>query len=407
MTSITSTKEPNRTQTPLLSGDFRRFFDKSDSLTAETSKFFKVSGDRFSDWKWQMTNRVDSSSNLLDLIKLLPEEKEALTSDPRKLSQYPMQISPYYFGLILQLSKKSSEASIPIRLQVIPRSSETISYEYLSADPLKEEGNSPFPGLVHLYPDRVALCISGECPTYCRHCFRRTRFSETGICFDGPLVQRAVEYIKKHPLIRDVLVTGGDPFLALDGDLENMLFELRSIPHLDIIRFGTRTPVTLPYRITPELAELLARYHPIWVNTQFNCVEEITNEAVQAISNLVMAGIPVGNQSVLLKGVNDKEDQMRSLLQKLIAIRVRPYYLFHPHLVSGTQHLRTSIDQGLKIIQSLRGTLSGFAIPTYVVDTPTGKIPIYPDYNTVRDGSDLLMTDLRGNLWREKMAFFK
>ena len=201
-----------------------------------------------------------------------------------------------------------------------------------------------------------------------------------------------------------MLITGGDPFIASDEAIDNLLSRIRAIPHVEIIRFGTRTPVTLPYRVTARLAKILAKYHPVWLNTHFNCAEEITPEAAQAVANLVDHGIPVGNQSVLLRGVNDTTERHINLLRELLKIRVRPYYLFHPHLIEGTEHLRVPVDAGLRLMKSLRGNITGLGIPTYIVDTPSGKVPMMPNHVLGTDGEDLLLEDVRGQIWREKAA---
>jgi lysine 2,3-aminomutase len=239
---------------------------------------------------------------------------------------------------------------------------------------------------------------------YCRYCFRKRRDDEAGLHFNRRIVDRGIAYIAANPAIRDVLVTGGDPFIASDDAILSLVERLRAIPHVEIIRFGTRTPVTLPYRVTKHLADELARFHPIWVNTHFNCAEEVTPEAAQAVANLVNAGIPVGNQSVLLKGINDDPERMMALLRALLRIRVRPYYLFHPHLVEGTAHLRVPVDQGLRLMRALRGNITGLGIPTYIVDTPSGKVPLMPNHVLGSDGEDLLLSDVRGQIHREKAA---
>jgi len=268
-------------------------------------------------------------------------------------------------------------------------------------DPLGEVPHSPVREVVQVYPDRVAFCVAQLCPVYCRYCFRKRRDEEEGLHFNRKIVDRGIEYIAANPAIRDVLITGGDPFIASDQAIISLTERIRAIPHVDIIRFGTRTPVTLPYRVTKKLAQALAKFHPIWLNTHFNCVEEITPEAARAVAHLVDAGIPVGNQSVLLKGVNDSVEKLLALSRALLKIRVRPYYLFHPHLVEGTEHLRISVDQGVALIKGMRGNITGFGIPTFIVDTPSGKVPVMPQHVLGRDGNDLILEDVRGQIWRE------
>ena len=289
----------------------------------------------------------------------------------------------------------------PIRLQSLPRTEE-LTDRYGVADPLLEKEHSPVREVVHLYPDRVAFCVAQLCPVYCRYCYRKRRDDEAGLHFNRGIVDRGIEYIASNPAIRDVLITGGDPFIASDGAIENLLSRIRAIPHVEIIRFGTRTPVTLPYRVTKKLATMIAKYHPVFVNTHFNCPEELTPESKVAVENLVNAGIPVGNQAVLLKGVNDNYERMHALLRGLLMMRARPYYLFHPHNVEGTEHLRPSVETGMAIMRKLRGNITGFAIPSYIIDTPSGKVPITHNHVLGRDGADLILEDVRGEIWRER-----
>jgi len=236
---------------------------------------------------------------------------------------------------------------------------------------------------------------------YCRYCYRKRRDEEVGLHFNRAIVDRGVEYIASNPAIRDVLITGGDPFIASDEAIVGLLSRIRSIPHVEIIRFGTRTPVTLPYRVTRDLARKIAAFHPVYVNTHFNCLEELTEEAKVAVENLVNAGIPVGNQSVFLKGVNDTYERMYGLLSGLLRMRAKPYYLFHPHNVEGTLHLRPSVHEGMAIMKRLRGNITGFAIPQYIIDTPSGKVPVGHNHILGSEGSDLILEDVRGEIWRE------
>lgn len=376
--------------------EFRAFATDPNSLTSRTARAFGVTPETFLSWRWQMRRQVGDEASATAILPLSPEEKDGfeLLKD-----NFVAGITPYYMGLM----NPDASVSCPIRLQAMPRSEEL--YDRVGVkDPLDEVPHSPVKEVVQVYPDRVAFCVAQLCPVYCRYCFRKRRDDEDGLHFNRRIVDRGIAYIASNPAIRDVLVTGGDPFIASDDALENLTARLRAIPHVDIIRFGTRTPVTLPYRVTKALAKRLAQYHPIWLNTHFNCVEEVTPEAMRAVANLVDAGIPVGNQSVLLKGVNDTPERMMALLRALLKARVRPYYLFHPHLVEGTEHLRVPVNVGLKLMRSLRGNITGMAIPTYVVDTPSGKVPLMPDHVLGVDGEDLLLEDVRGGIWREKAA---
>ncbi len=375
--------------------EFFRFCQEKDSLTHRAAGYFKVAPEQFANWRWQMRHQLQSPEEFPPEIALLAEE----TAGFSKLdSLFRAGLTPYYAALM------QNQASCPIRLQAMPRMEE-FSDALGQADPLAERLHSPVKEVVHLYPDRVAFCVAMLCPVYCRYCYRKRRDEESGLHFNRVIINKGLQYIASNSAIRDVLITGGDPFISSDESLEHLVQSLRKIPHVEIIRFGTRTPVTLPYRVTHTLSKMLAKYHPIWVNTHFNCVEELSPEAVQAVTNLVNAGIPVGNQAVLLRGVNDSAEKIMTLCRTLVRHRVRPYYLFHPHLVEGTAHLRTSVKTGLAIMKELRGKLSGYAIPTYIVDTPEGKIPVNYNYILGNDGSDLLLETPRGEIWREKGAW--
>jgi lysine 2,3-aminomutase len=288
----------------------------------------------------------------------------------------------------------------PVRLQAVPRLDE-LNDKIGIEDPLQEVGNSPVKEVVHVYRDRVAFCVAQLCPVYCRYCFRKRRDDEIGLHFNPKIVDAGVKYISENKEIRDVLITGGDPLIAQDGTLENLLRKLRDIPHVEIIRIGTRVPVTLPYRITEELADMLSQFHPLWINTHFNCAEELTPESAAAIDTLLSRGIPIGNQSVLLAGVNDTPERLKSLLEGLVKMRVRPYYLYQAQTVEGTAHLRVPIEKGLDLMRSLRGNTTGFAIPQYVLDTPTGKIPLSPNHVLGRADDDVVLLDLKRKTWRE------
>ncbi|MBP9708002.1 MAG: KamA family radical SAM protein [Oligoflexales bacterium] len=366
------------------------------SLTKKGAKLFQVEEDKFSSWRWQLKNQVQTLADAERIIKIFPAESAGFTQLD---SLFHAGVTPYYMSLM------QDKEDCPIRLQALPNVHEKFDLAGVK-DPLSEVPHSPVPEVVHVYPDRVAFCVALLCPVYCRYCFRKRRDEQEGLHFNRLIIERGLEYIKSQKAIRDVLITGGDPFLASDESLVQLVARIREIPHVEIIRFGTRTPVTLPYRVTAELAKKLQPYHPIWVNTHFNCVEEITPEAKEAIANLVDHGFPVGNQAVLLKGVNDSEAKMLSLCQALLKIRVRPYYVFHAHQVAGSQHLRVSLDRGLQIMKSLRGNLTGFGIPVFAVDTPSGKIPLEYNYSLKREDGDLLLEDIRGEIWREKNAFF-
>lgn len=381
----------------LVHSDFEKFCQENESLTSKISSYFQVKPEQFINWRWQMGLQLEKASDFPGDIQLSAKENESFTKSE---TLFRAGITPYYAGLM----KTEPDSVCPIRIQAMPGHEEMYD-ELGKKDPLLESMHSPVKEVVHLYPDRVAFCVAMLCPVYCRYCYRKRRDDETGLHFNRGIINRGLEYIASNPAIRDVLITGGDPFISSDESLENLLQRLKEIKHVEIIRFGTRTPVTLPYRVTKKLCQILAKYHPIWVNTHFNCLEEITPEAEHALKNLVDAGIPVGNQSVLLRGVNDSLEKMAALCQALIRNRVRPYYVFHPHLVEGTAHLRTSVKTGIEIMKGLRGRISGFAIPTYIVDTPAGKIPIAHNYFLGVDNNDLILETPRGEIWRERGAW--
>ena len=336
--------------------------------------FGSVSDENWNDWKWQTSNRIKTAKDLKKYINLTKDEEETILNI---LGHLRMAITPYYLTLI-----DPSNPDCPIRQQAIPFGSELIVGKNDLYDPLAEDHDSPVPGLTHRYPDRVLFLITDMCSVYCRHCTRR-RFAGTK---DAELkleqINNAIEYIREHEEVNDVLLSGGDAFMVSDERIEYILKKLREIDHVQVIRFGTRTPVVMPQRVTEKLVNMLKKYHPIWVNTHFNHPNELTPESKKAIDLLADAGIPVGNQSVLLSGVNDCVHIMRKLVKGLIAIRVRPYYLYQCDLSVGIEHFRTSVSKGIEIIEGLRGHISGFAVPTFVIDAPGGggKIPVMPNY---------------------------
>jgi lysine 2,3-aminomutase len=354
---------------------------------------FGVSVDTFMNWRWQMKHQIEKDSDPSGSLRILPEEAQAFE---QLRPVFHAGITPYYAALI-----DGARPDCPIRLQAVPQLAEM--HDVLGvADPLLEVNNSPVREVVHVYPDRVAFCVAQLCPVYCRYCFRKRRDEETGLHFNPRIIDAGLNYIRSNPSIRDVLLTGGDPLVAHDESILKVVAALRQIPHVEIVRIGTRVPVTLPYRITKELAEGLAAHHPLWINTHFNCVEEVTPDAAAAVDTLLRAGIPVGNQSVLLRGVNDSLEKMKALNEALVRIRVRPYYIYHPQIVAGTEHLRVPIEKGLDIMRGLRGRTSGFAIPQYILDTPYGKLPLTPQNVIGRTGDNVhLRTNDGANVWSE------
>jgi lysine 2,3-aminomutase len=374
------------------------YLEDPTSLTFRGAAKLGVPVEKFVNWRWQMRHQCQTLEDLQAYLALSPSEQEGLTESQ---ALFRTGVTPYYAALIAQTDPALQEA---LRLQVIPRKEE-MSDAIGVYDPLSEVDHSPVREVVHVYPDRVAFCVAMLCPVYCRYCYRKRRDEETGLHFNRQIIERGLAYIASQPSIRDVLITGGDPLIASDGAIEELLQGLRAIPHVEIIRIHSRTPVALPYRITKDLVEMIQRYHPVWVNTHFNSALELTPEAEYALQLLVNHGIPVGNQSVFLRGVNDTVEKMHDLCRTLVRFRVRPYYLFHPHLVAGTAHLRPSVEKGLAIMKGLRGKISGLAIPTYVLDTPSGKVPLTHNHVLGREGKDLILEDLHGEIWREKGAW--
>jgi lysine 2,3-aminomutase len=298
--------------------------------------------------------------------------------------RFPMRITPYYLGLM-------EKPGDPIWLQCVPDRRE-LEDDGQMPDPLNEEELSPVPGLIHRYPDRVVFLVISQCAVYCRFCMRKRRIGCPHWKMTGKEIDPALEYIAETPSVRDVILSGGDPLLLADGELEDILARLRKIPHVEMIRIGTRAPVTIPERITARLCRMLKRYHPLYINTHFNHPREITVNSANACARLANAGIPLGNQTVLLKGVNDDPEVMKNLMQKLLTIRVRPYYIHQMDLVKGTGHFRTPVEQGIRIMEGLRGHTSGMATPYYVIDAPggKGKVPILPDSYEIKGQKFLL-----------------
>ncbi len=343
-------------------------------LIRKKSYFPNVSDDDWNNWHWQVKNRITSLEMLERYIKLSDNEKKAIL---QVLGKFRMAITPYYLTLM-----DPDDPKCPVRMQAIPTINEMHVGSHDFNDPLHEDVDSPVPGLTHRYPDRVLFLITDMCSMYCRHCTRRRFAGQNDNERTKSSIDAGIEYIKNHPEVRDVLLSGGDALLVSDEKIEYILQKLRDIPHVEIIRFGTRTPVVMPQRITNKFVNMLKKYHPIWLNTHFNHVKEITPEAKNAVDKMADAGIPLGNQSVLLRGVNDCVCTMKELVQKLVAIRIRPYYIYQCDLSMGIEHFRTPVSKGIEIIEGLRGHTSGFAVPTFVVDAPGGggKIPVMPQY---------------------------
>ena len=345
------------------------------SILKQVDKSAKLSN--WHDWRWQARHSIRELSlfeTLLD-VRFPESEKKALQ---KTLDKFPLAITPYYLSLI----NTQDMANDPIYRQAFPCPAELHTMPHDMVDPLHEDHDCPTPGITHRYPDRVLFLISNMCAMYCRHCTRKRRVGDIDSVPDWDTIQQGIDYIRRTPQVRDVLLSGGDPLILPDEQLDRILGQLRAIEHVEIIRIGSRTPVVLPYRITDELVAMLRKHHPLWLNTHFNHPREMTFSARAALTKLADAGIPLGNQSVLLAGVNDCPRIMRRLVHKLVQNRVRPYYLYQCDLSEGLSHFRTPVGKGIEILESLIGHTTGFCVPTYVIDAPGGggKIPIMPNY---------------------------
>jgi lysine 2,3-aminomutase len=345
-----------------------------------------------SDWKTQVRHSITTVEQLREYVNLTPEEE----ADIREVEEtFSWRISPYYASLM-----DPDDPNCPIRRQAIPHVAE-LNDPLGVIDPLEEEKHAPAPNVIKVYPDRIAWCVSNQCAMLCRHCLRKRMVGREDFDFSQKALDAALAYIADAPEIRDVLLTGGDPLLYPDEVVEEIVARLREIDHVEIIRIGSRTPCTLPQRITPELCEMLEPYHPLWFNTQFNHPKELTPQAAAACARLADAGIPLGNQSVLMRGINDDPEVMKELVCGLVKMRVRPYYLYQCQILSGTAHFRTPVEAGIQIIQNLRGFTTGFAVPRYVLDTPYGKVPMQPEYMVDRDADAVYLQNFEGKVWRE------
>src|SRR6267143_802348 len=353
-----------------------------------------VSESDWNDWRWQLKNRITTLEQLQRLMPTLTPEEHAGTLLAN--SKLALAITPYFFNLI-----EPADENCPIRWQVIPRVEETHTAPWEMTDPCGEDSHSPVPGLVHRYPDRVLLLVTDRCAAYCRYCTRSRLVSNASGYDFHPQFDKQIEYIRSHPEVRDVLLSGGDPLLFSDERLEHLLSQLRAIPHLEFLRIGTRIPIFLPQRITPELCAMLKKYHPLFVSIHSNHPRELTTDVRDALGRLADAGIPLGNQSVLLRNVNDDVTVMKALVQKLLICRVKPYYLYQCDLISGSAHLRASVRKGLDIMRGLRGHTTGYAVPQYVIDAPGvgGKVPINPDYVLNRNADRVLFRNFEGRIF--------
>lgn len=353
-----------------------------------------VTDQDWNDWHWQLKNRIVSLEQLERLMPTLtPEERAGTVLANTKLS---LAITPYFFNLI-----DPADENCPIRRQVIPRVEETHVAPWEMSDPCGEDSHSPVPGLVHRYPDRVLFLVTDRCAAYCRYCTRSRLVSNASGYDFHPEFQKQIDYIRRTPTIRDVLLSGGDPLLLSDERLEQLLRQLRSIPHIEFLRVGSRIPIFLPQRITPALCAMLRKYHPLFMSIHSNHPRELTIEVREALGRLADAGIPLGNQSVLLRHVNDDLTVAKALVQKLLMCRVKPYYIYQCDLIAGSAHLRASVRQGLKIMEGLRGHTTGYAVPQYVIDAPGGggKVPVNPDYVLSRNADRVVIRNFEGKIF--------
>ena len=349
-----------------------------------------VKPEEWNDWRWQVENRIDTVEKLKKIVNVTEKEEEDIG---KVLEKFRMGITPYYAAHM-----DKDDPRDPIRMQAVPTFAETHVSDADMLDPLHEDTDSPAPGLTHRYPDRVLFLITDQCSMYCRHCTRRRFAGQSDDEVGMENIDKCIEYIRKTPEVRDVLLSGGDCLLVSDKKLEYIISKLREIPHVEIVRLGTRTPVVLPQRITDDLVNMLKKYHPIWLNTHFNHPNEFTPESIEALRKLADAGIPLGNQSVLLRGVNDCPHIMRDLVHKLVMNRVRPYYIYQCDLSLGIEHFRTPVSKGLEIMESLRGHTSGYCVPTFVVDAPGGggKIPVMPNYVLSQSPNKVILRNYEG-----------
>ncbi len=350
--------------------------------------------DRWNDWKWQFANRITTTEQLKKILPLSDKDQQDIETC---LGLFRMAITPYYASLI-----RPDDPFDPIRMQAVPSILETMPDANDLSDPLGETADSPVPYIVHRYPDRVLFLVTLQCSMYCRHCTRRRAVGEEDRPITEAGLRNAIAYIRAHTEIRDVLISGGDPLTMSTAKLEHIISQIRAITHVEIIRIGTRVPVVLPMRITNELTSMLKKYQPIWINTHFNHPNELTPEAARACAAIVDAGIPLGNQTVLLRGINDDTETMKRLLLGLVKMRVRPYYLYQCDLSCGIGHFRTRVEVGIDIMHRLTGNISGYALPKYVIDAPGGggKIPVGYDYTISKNDSEVILENYRGDSYR-------
>jgi lysine 2,3-aminomutase len=361
-------------------------------LTTKDKYFKHVPVQDWNDWKWQFRHRITTVSELAKYIPLSPKEQEEINL---VITRYPFSVTPYYLSLI-----NPEDRNDPVRKQAVPCFEEITQADMGEEDPLEEKRDSVVPGLVHRYPDRVLMVLTDICPMFCRHCTRKREWQHGGWVRKEEDIEPMLQYIRGNTKVRDVILSGGDVLTLSTDRLERVLYKLRKIEHLEMIRIGSRYPVVLPQRIDSDLCDMLSRYGPIWFNTHFNHPNEVTPEAARACDMLLRAGVPVNNQTVLLRGINDSVETQLKLSHNLLKAKVRPYYLFQCDEVQGTEHLRTPVETGLKIIDGMRGHTSGLAVPTFVIDLPSGggKVSLQPDYVLSHTKERLILRNYQGRI---------
>jgi lysine 2,3-aminomutase len=362
---------------------------KREFVSRRAPIYADVPDEKWSSWRWQLSNRINSVEEFEKVLPLTESERRALSSS----NLFRVDITPYFISLI-----DPEDPLDPIRQQVVPTSAEMVPFTSMMEDSLAEDRHSPVPGLVHRYPDRVLMLVTTQCATYCRYCTRSRIVGDPSATFSRAEFEMQLEYLKRTPQVRDVLLSGGDPLVLAPKILEEILSRLREIEHIEIVRIGSRVPVFMPMRITDELCEMVQKYHPLWLNIHVEHPNEISLELAQAADKLTRAGIPLGNQAVLLAGVNDNIHIQRQLVQDLVRIRVRPYYLYQCDLVEGAGHFRTPVAKGIEIMEGLRGHTSGYAVHQYIVDAPGGggKIPVTPNYLLSMSDHKIILRNYEG-----------
>jgi lysine 2,3-aminomutase len=358
-------------------------------VSKRAPNYTDIPDEKWNNWRWQLSNRINTVEEFEKILPLTESERKALSS----ANLFRVDITPYYISLI-----DPNDPNDPIRKQVVPTAAEMVPFTAMMEDSLAEDRHSPVPGLVHRYPDRVLMLVTTQCASYCRYCTRSRIVGDPSATFSRTEFEMQIEYLKRTPQVRDVLLSGGDPLVLAPRILEEILQRLREIPHIEIVRIGSRVPVFLPMRVTDELCDMLQKYHPLWMNIHVNHFNEISQELAQATDRLTRAGIPLGNQAVLLAGVNDNVHIQRQLVQDLVRMRVRPYYLYQCDLVEGAGHFRTPVAKGIEIMEGLRGHTSGYAVHQYIIDAPGGggKIPVSPNYMLSMSDHKIILRNYEG-----------